>query len=40
MVLPMDGILAVTGFHDDLYIRPEKYTALAEKMLTALEITS
>lgn len=33
----MDGILAVTGLHDDLYMRPEEYTALGEEMLTRLE---
>jgi pimeloyl-ACP methyl ester carboxylesterase len=33
----VDGILAVTGLHDDLCIYPEKYTAVAEEMLSALE---
>ncbi|OGD53779.1 hypothetical protein A3J78_02525 [Candidatus Beckwithbacteria bacterium RBG_13_35_6] len=33
----MDGILAVTGLHDDLYIHPEKYAAAAEEMLSVLE---
>jgi len=33
----VDGILAVTGLHDDMYIYPEKYTAAAEEMLSALE---
>lgn len=32
-----DGILAVTGLHDDIYIHPENYTAAAEEMLSALE---
>lgn len=33
----MDGILAVTGLHDDMYNHPEKYTMAAEEMLSALE---
>jgi pimeloyl-ACP methyl ester carboxylesterase len=33
----LDGILAVTGLHDDLSMHPEKYAGAAEKMLTALE---
>lgn len=32
-----NGILSVTGLHDDVYMHPEKYTAAAEEMLTALE---
>lgn len=33
----LHGILAVTGLHDDLYVQPDKYTAAAEEMLSALE---
>ena len=33
-----DGILSVTGMHDDLYVYPHKDTAAAEEMLSALEI--
>jgi pimeloyl-ACP methyl ester carboxylesterase len=32
-----DGILAVTGLHDDLITHPEKYVVAAEEMLKALE---
>jgi pimeloyl-ACP methyl ester carboxylesterase len=33
----VDGFLSVKGGHEELYLRPEKYTRAAEKMLTALE---
>lgn len=33
----LDGVLSVTGLHDDLYVYPHKYTAAAEEMLSALE---
>ncbi len=32
-----DGVIAITGLHDDLYVHPEIFTAAAERMLTALE---
>lgn len=33
----VDGFLSVKGGHDELYIRPEKYTNAAEEMLSKLE---
>lgn len=33
----INGILAVTGLHDDFYVHPDKYTVAAEIMLDSLE---
>ena len=33
----LDGLYSVKGDHFEIYAQPEKYTALADEVLTALE---